>query len=91
MSVYVEFEAPADLGEITAALEGPEVDVRGPGLDPPDNAGMAGQDGISVGSISPDRNNPNGCWFWVVTDNFRLMAGNALAVARSLLPGAEEG
>jgi aspartate-semialdehyde dehydrogenase len=90
MSVYVEFEEPADVGAITAALEGPEIDVRGPGFDPPDNVGIAGQDGISVGSISPDRNDPHGCWFWVVADNFRLMAGNALAVARSLLSGAEE-
>jgi len=46
-----------------------------------------------VGSIVPDRNCPNGCWFWVVADNFRLMAENALAVVRSLLPapGAVEG
>ena len=28
---------------------------------------------------------PKAFWFWVVADNFRLMAENALAVARSLL------
>jgi aspartate-semialdehyde dehydrogenase len=86
ISVYVEFEAPADVRAITAGLSSAEVDVRAGDLEPPNNVGIAGQGGISVGSILPDRNHPNGCWFWVVADNFRLMVENAVAVARSLLP-----
>jgi aspartate-semialdehyde dehydrogenase len=37
-----------------------------------------------VGAIAPDRNHPKACWFWVVADNFRLAAENAVAVARQL-------
>ena len=34
---------------------------------------------------SPDRNHPQACWIWVVADNLRLMAANAVVVARQLL------
>jgi len=57
-------------------------------LEPPSNAGSAGQGGIAVGSIAPDPNHPSAFWFWVVADNFRLMAENGVAVVRSLLPAA---
>jgi aspartate-semialdehyde dehydrogenase len=86
MSLRVEFEERPDLGAVAAALGSPEVDVRGGDLEPPNNVGVAGQDGIAVGAIAPDRNHPNSYWFWVAADNFRLMAENALAVVRSLLP-----
>jgi len=45
----------------------------------------AGQSGIAVGAIAEDRNNPDACWFWVVADNLRLAAENAVAVAREFL------
>ena len=86
ISVHAEFEERPDVLSLAAALNSPEVDVRIGDIEPPNNAGIAGQSGIAVGAIVPDRNNANGCWFWVVTDNFRLMAQNALAVVRSLLP-----
>ena len=88
ISLYVEFDTRPDLRALTAALASELVDVRGADLEPPDNAGFVGQGGISVGSIAPDRNHPNAFWFWVVADNFRLMAENGVAVARSLLPAA---
>ena len=93
ISVHAEFEERPDVLSLAAALSSPQVDVRIGDIEPPHNVGITGQSGIAVGSILPDRNNPNGCWFWVVTDNFRLMAQNALAVVRSLLPapGAGEG
>ncbi len=86
MSLRVEFEERPDLEAVAAALSSPQVDVRGGDLDPPNNVGIAGQDGISIGAISADRNHPNACWFWLAADNFRLMAENALTVVRSLLP-----
>ena len=46
---------------------------------------MAGQTGIAVGAITADRNHPQAVWFWVVADNIRIMAENAVAVARSLV------
>ena len=71
-------------------LASPGIDVRGADLEPPNNVGVAGQSGIAVGAISADRNNPNACWLWAATDNFRLMADNALAVALPLLEPAPD-
>jgi aspartate-semialdehyde dehydrogenase len=59
------------------------IDVRPD--DPPSNANIAGQSGLSVGSISPDPNQPRAYWIWMVADNLRLVAENAVAVARELL------
>ena len=53
--------------------------------EPPSNAHIAGQGGLSVGAIDVDRNNPRACWIWVVTDNLRLSAENAVAVAKEYL------
>jgi aspartate-semialdehyde dehydrogenase len=86
VSVYVEFDTRPDMRALTSALASDLVDVRGADLEPPNNAGSTGQSGIAVGSIAPDRNHPSAFWFWVVADNFRLMAENGVAVARSLLP-----
>jgi aspartate-semialdehyde dehydrogenase len=47
--------------------------------------GQAGQSGIAVGAISPDRNRPEACWFWLAADNLRLTAENGVAVARRLV------
>jgi aspartate-semialdehyde dehydrogenase len=85
ISLHVEFEEPPDTDAVAAALASPEVDVRGSDVEPPTNVGIAGQGGIAVGSMARDRNNPRGLWFWVVADNFRLMAENATAVASPLL------
>ena len=40
---------------------------------------------LAVGAVSVDRNNPQAAWLWVVADNLRLQAENALAVAQQLL------
>jgi aspartate-semialdehyde dehydrogenase len=47
--------------------------------------GQAGQNGISIGAIAPDRNQPEACWFWLAADNLRLAAENAVMVARQLI------
>jgi aspartate-semialdehyde dehydrogenase len=47
--------------------------------------GHAGQSGIAVGGIAADRNDPEACWFWLVADNLRLMAENAVAAAKELM------
>ncbi|MFB3778256.1 MAG: Asd/ArgC dimerization domain-containing protein [Bryobacteraceae bacterium] len=85
ISVHAEFEEKPDTLRLAEALSSPEVDVRIGDIEPPNNVGIAGQNGIAVGSILPDRNDSNACWFWIVADNYRLMAENALAVVRSLL------
>jgi aspartate-semialdehyde dehydrogenase len=85
ISVWAEFEENPGAAALEEALGSAQVDVRGRDLDPPNIVGMAGQSGISVGAITADRNNPRACWFWVVGDNIRIMAENAVAVVRTLV------
>jgi aspartate-semialdehyde dehydrogenase len=85
LSIHVEFEGRPGVLDLASALNSSQVDVRVGDVEAPHNVGITGQSGISVGSILPDRNDPNGCWFWLVTDNFRLMAENAVGVIRFLL------
>ena len=84
ISAWVEFEARPAVEELERALESELIDVRRAGTDPPTAVGMAGQSGIAVGAITPDRNHPRACWFWIVADNLRLGGENALALAREL-------
>jgi aspartate-semialdehyde dehydrogenase len=85
ISIWVEFETNPGADAIARALESGRIDVRGAEHEPPTNAGIAGQGGISVGGILPDRNEPRACWFWVVADNLRIVAESAVEVARELL------
>ena len=84
-SVWVEFESRPHTAAITAALDTAHIDVRGKEVEPPSNVGVAGQSGITVGSIAPDRNDPRACWFWIVADNLRIASENAVEVAREVL------
>lgn len=84
-SAWVEFETNPGLEAIENGLAGPHIDVRGAEFEPPTNVGHAGQSGIAVGGIEEDRNEPAACWFWIVADNLRLAAENAVAVAREFL------
>jgi aspartate-semialdehyde dehydrogenase len=84
-SLWVEFEENPGVEAIGKTLTAAGVDVRGDDLEPPNNVGMAGQSGIAVGAIALDRNHPSACWVWMVADNLRLAAENALAVAREEL------
>ena len=80
LSVWVEFERNPGPPALARHLEAAGFDVRPD--DPPANAGIAGQGGVSVGAIAADRNNPRACWFWLVADNLRLAAENAVSVAQ---------
>src|ERR1700683_2774496 len=84
-SAGVEFEENPGVEAIENGLAIPPVDVRSGELDPPNNVGQAGQSGISIGAIAPDRNQPEACWFWLTADNLRLAAENAVMVARQLV------
>ncbi|HZU26604.1 MAG TPA: Asd/ArgC dimerization domain-containing protein [Bryobacteraceae bacterium] len=78
MSIWAEFENAPNLSDLGA----PDIDVR---EEPPTNVGVAGQGGITLGPIAPDRNNPRAYWFWMVADNLRITAENAVEVLRELL------
>ena len=84
-SAWIEFESNPGIEALENSLATGDIDVRGAESEPPTNVGYAGESGISVGGIAPDRNEAEACWFWVVMDNVRLMAENAVAVARQLL------
>lgn len=84
-SVWVEFEDRPSDHVLAAALSDTHIEVRGKEEEPPSNVGAAGQSGITVGGIGPDRNDPRACWFWIVADNLRLTAENAVEVAREVL------
>jgi len=81
-SLWVEFEENPGAEAVEQALAAEGVDVRGAGLEAPHIVGVAGQSGIAAGAIVLDRNHPSACWIWMVADNLRLAAENALAVAR---------
>ena len=83
-SAWVEFYANPGIEALESGLATASIEVRGSEFEPPSNVGQAGQGGIAVGAIAPDRNNPEACWFWLVADNLRLAAENAVALARQL-------
>jgi aspartate-semialdehyde dehydrogenase len=83
--VWVEFESNPGVEAVENGLVTGHIEVRGGEVEAPTNVGQAGQSGIAVGAISPDRNQPEACWFWMAADNLRLTAENGVAVARQLL------
>jgi aspartate-semialdehyde dehydrogenase len=86
-SAWVEFVDAPDMEALESSLSIPAIEVRGGVFDPPTNVGQAGQGGIAVGAITPDRNHAEAAWLWFVADNVRLAAENAVAVARNWYEG----
>jgi aspartate-semialdehyde dehydrogenase len=83
ISAWVEFEENPGADRLAKILSESGLDVRTE--EPPSNVGMAGQSGLSVGAIAVDHNQPRASWFWLASDNLRLSAENAVAVARETL------
>ncbi len=82
-SVWIEFEENPGTEAIARTLAEAGFDMRPD--DPPTNAGIAGESGIAVGAIAQDHNYPRAAWLWMVSDNLRLAAENAVAVAQESL------
>jgi aspartate-semialdehyde dehydrogenase len=82
-SVWVEFEENPGVEALSKALAEAGFDMRPD--EPPTNVGVAGQSGLSIGGIAVDPNQARACWLWMVADNLRLTAENALAVAKEYL------
>jgi aspartate-semialdehyde dehydrogenase len=85
ISVWLEFEENPGMDRIFQALGSSHIDVRTKDHEPPTNVGVAGQGGITVGSITRDRNQPRAWWFWVAADNLQIAAENAGEVVREYL------
>ncbi|MCC7499291.1 MAG: hypothetical protein IT160_17040 [Bryobacterales bacterium] len=84
-SVWVEFEEAPPVEALANLLDTPFIEVRGPDVEAPSNAGVAGQSGLTVGAIDADPNNRQAVWFWVAADNLRITADNAAMAARAEL------
>lgn len=84
-SLWVEFEDAPTAAEVEDAIAGESIDVRGESVEPPTNAGAAGESGITVGVVAPDRNQASAMWLWMVADNLRLAAENAAMVVKEIL------
>ncbi|HUO14157.1 MAG TPA: Asd/ArgC dimerization domain-containing protein [Verrucomicrobiae bacterium] len=83
LSVYLEFEQPADLAALQAALAGDHISIPGPEEDLPSNVSSAGQPEILL-SLRPDPIQPNGLWLWAAADNLRVSALTAVECAESM-------
>jgi len=85
LSLWVEFEENPGVDAVESALTDDRIDVRRSDLEPPTAVGVAGQDGVAVGAVAMDRNDPQACWCWLAADNLRLAAENAVAVGSQFL------
>lgn len=85
-SVWAEFSKKAGTARLMKALATKRIEIRANDEAPPTNTGVAGQRGMTVGRIEPDRANPRAAWFWIVADNHRVAAENAVRLARLLVP-----
>jgi aspartate-semialdehyde dehydrogenase len=80
-SFWIEFEEAPSASDIEDAMNQEMFDVRASDLEPPNNVGVAGQSGIAVGAITPDRNSGSAFWVWAAIDNLRLAAESAAMIA----------
>ena len=81
-SFWVDFEEDVRSADVEEALSGDPFDLRTSGVEAPSNVGMAGQSGIAVGAITPDRNSANAIWIWAAADNLRIAAESAALIVR---------
>ena len=89
LSLWVDFKSDIKVQEIEEALATAQIEVRRSSETAPDNAGVAGQSGMTAGDIRLDRNNSRAVWIWVALDNLRLVADGAIDVLRSLMTEAK--
>lgn len=84
-SFWIEFEDAPAASDIEDVMSQANFDVRSGDLEAPNNVGVAGQSGVALGAITPDRNNGNAFWIWAAADNLRLAAESAAMIAREVL------
>jgi len=87
ISAWVEFEEAVKPQDLMKALASERIEVRSLEEPPPTNVGVVGQSGATVGVIEPDPANARAAWFWMASDNHRVLAENAVCLAHLLVPG----
>jgi aspartate-semialdehyde dehydrogenase len=83
-SFWLWFDKVAETADLIDALETAGVEVRTPDVEPPTNVGSAGQSGVAVGLIEPDRNHARSMWMWAAADNLRVAAEAAVDLVREV-------
>jgi aspartate-semialdehyde dehydrogenase len=84
-SFWLEFEDAPTTSDIEDAMTHDYFDIRTSDLEPPNNVAVAGQSGIALGAIAPDRNNGSAFWIWAAVDNLRLSAETAALIAGEIV------
>ena len=84
-SLWVDFEDAPSVDEIEDCLRDDSIDVRTSDTEAPSNIVVAGQSGVAVGGVRPDRNSSSAYWLWMAADNLRLAAETAALIARELV------
>jgi aspartate-semialdehyde dehydrogenase len=84
-SFWIDFEDSPAVSDLEDALNHEMFDVRTSDLEPPNNVAVAGQSGIAIGAITPDRNSSSAFWIWAAADNLRLSAETAALIAGEIL------
>lgn len=85
ISFWVEFDDVPLISELEEVLAADPLELRGDDVEAPNNVDIAGQSGITVGALSPDRNCANAIWLWAAADNLRISAENATMIAGEVL------
>jgi len=84
-SLWMEFRERPAVVALEHLLDEAPIEVRNASAEPPSNIAAAGQSGVIVGAILPDRNNPRALWIWMAADNLKLSADNALLVLQEVI------
>ncbi|HVB32919.1 MAG TPA: Asd/ArgC dimerization domain-containing protein [Patescibacteria group bacterium] len=84
-SVYAELAEPVEAAELEAALGKTGLRVETESEPRPTNMSVTGRPEAVLGPVERDVSVASGYWFWGAADNVRMVAANAVAIARSLL------
>jgi aspartate-semialdehyde dehydrogenase len=84
-SIFVGMDQKLQVSDVERLLDSEKLTVIQTADEPPSPVQVAGSDTIHIGGIKRDFLNPNGFWFWAVSDNLRLAAINAVAAAESII------
>ena len=83
-SFFVEVDQVVKIAELEGLLRSEYLTVTQTTDEPPSPVQVAGTDTIQIGGMKRDFLNPNGLWFWAVSDNLRLSAVNAVSAAEAI-------
>ena len=84
-SLWIEFKEAAEVAAVEEAAASTNIEVRRDIDEAPTNVGVAGETGLIVGGVRPDRNHPRAFWIWLVADNLRTLGATAVSVAKEYL------